>query len=253
MNRETKLGLYIVGGIVIALGFLAYGAVTFITQGVPYLNRMTAQSRSATADANLFVDGPFNDDYAASAVLELPPVSPQPDSPSVQLGFFLPTASVQGGLMRTPSDKFRLRAFIAYSSDGKANKLRYLGRLNEGPHRVELRVHDGKVLLSIDGRRLFTVIPRSAFLPRDGNPWLALGTAVRRGGSASGTIADIDVQRDGDTALKPFQPVCIVSNGGIHIVADGAHWVLGGTYARSVPATYEHCRDVFAQHNTRKM
>lgn len=254
MNRESKLGLYIVGGIVVAIGFLAYVVIAFFTQGIPYLNRLAAAQRNGqVANANLFVDGPFTKDYAASAVLELPPVQRQKDSPSVQIGFWGPYGIVQGGLIRTPDDDFRLRAFAAFPLGGGRSTVKYLGRLNDGPHAFEMRTLDGDVVLFVDGHRRIDLFPRSSYLPLHTNPFLIVGTAAQNGGTASGTISDIRIQRDGDTALVPDQPVCVVSNGGIHLVQDGARWVLGGTYAQNVPTTYERCRKVFARHRSFRM
>lgn len=249
MSRETKLGLYIVGGLALVLGFLAYATIAFLTQGVPYLNRVAAAERNNRyANANLFVDGPFTTDYAASAVLELPPVARQTDSPSVQITFWGAGGTVQSGLIRTPNDQFRLRAFAALTRVGGRETIKYLGRMNDGPHVFELRVRNGKVMISVDGRRRLILTPQSAFLPPNGNPYLSLGTAAKSGGTASGTISDIRVQRDGDAAPMSDQPVCVVSNGGIHLVRDGERWVLGGTFVWSVPTTYERCSEVFARH-----
>lgn len=248
MNRETKLGMYIVGGIVLMLGVLTYGAFLFFTQTVPYLDRAKAPKSDGSANTNLFVEGPFVRDYAASANLELPPVPPQRDSPSVQLGFFDAHGDIQGGLIRSPDDKFHLRAFVAYSAGRPQNTLRYFGRLKDGPHAVELRVRNDEVTFLVDGRRLFSA-PRAAYVPPDSNPWLTLGTAVRyKGGSASGSISDIRVQRDGDNALTRYDPVCVGSSGGLRTLRYGGRYVLAGTNIGS-PALNEGCRDAYARHS----
>jgi hypothetical protein len=242
--------MYIVGSIVIVLGLLTYGAFTFFTKAVPYLNSIAtpAFNRNGDANTNLYVEGPFVREYAAAAVMELPPAPQQRDSPSVQLGFFGTSGGIQGGLIRTPGNKFRLRAFVAYGTAAGQNRIRYFDRLNEGPHAVEIRVHDGKLMFFVDGRHLFEV-PQSAYVPPGTNPWLALGTAVKyRHARAYGTISDIRVRRDTDVALLSYQPVCIVSNGGISIRPVRDHWVIGGWYLGNVPPTYEHCRATFERH-----
>jgi len=242
--------MYIVGSIVLVLGLLGYAAFAFFTKAVPYLKSVAGPGFGSNGDANanLYVEGPFVREYAAAAVLELPPVPPQRDSPSVQLGFFSPSGNLQGGLIRTPDDKFRLRAFVAYAAGQRPNQIRYLGRLNAGPHAVEIRVHDGKAMFFVDGRELYSAV-QSAYLPADGNPWLALGTAVKyEGGSAFGTISDIRIRRDTDEAILSFNPVCNGSNGGIHIIPEGDRWVISGTYVARVPPKYERCSGAFARH-----
>lgn len=251
MSKETRLGMYIVGGIVLLLGFLAYGAFALFTQGVPALTRMATDEvfdGNGTANANLYVEGPFVSDYAASAVLELPPVSEERDSPSVQIGFMHAFGNVQGGLIRTPKGRFRLQAFVAYAIPGNGERVQYFNTRDDGPHAVELRVRDGTIAFFVDGVRRFTIV-HSRLLPPNGNPWLFLGTAATfSGNSAYGTISDIRIRRDGDAALHPYRPICNISNGGIHIMPYGDGWILRGTSMRSVPIDYEGCRDVFARH-----
>lgn len=251
MNRETRLGMYIVGGIVVLLGFLAYGAFALLTQSVPALTRMARDEvfdGNGNANANLYVEGPFVNDYAASAVLALPPVSAERDSPSVQIGFMQTFGNVQGGLIRTPEEKFRLKAFTAFTTPGGRERIQYLNPLDNGPHAVELRVSNGTITFFVDGV-LRSTIEHSRVLPPNSNPWFFLGTsATFIGNSAYGTISDIRVQRDGDAALSSYHPSCNISNGGIHIMPYGAGWILSGTSMRSVPIDYEGCSNVFARH-----
>lgn len=251
MNRETKLGLYIVGGMVLVLGFLAYGLFALLTQGIPAVSQIATNQRfgdNGTANANLYDAGPFVRDYAVSAVLELPPVPAENDSPSVQLGFSRNYGIVQGGLIRTPDDKFRLRSFVAFNVSSGGQHMQYLGRVSDGPHTFEMHVRDGTVELFIDRMKRFTLADYRA-LPPNSNPWLFLGTsATFIGNSAYGTISDIRVRRDGDTSMRPEVPRCNISNGGIHIMPYGDGWILSGTTMRSVPIRYVGCRGVFARH-----
>lgn len=251
MNKETRMGMYIVGGIVLSLGFLAYGSFAVLTQGVPAITRMAMDERyggNGNANANLYVEGPFVRDYAASAILELPPISDERDSPSVQLGFSQPSGNVQAGLIRTPETNFRLQAFTAYSWSGDREHIRYLKTLDDGPHTVELRAGDGTAVIFVDGVRRFTLTGERILTPRS-NPWLFFGTsATFVGNSAYGTISDIRVRRDDDTVLRPYHPSCIISNGGIHIMPYGEGWILSGTSMRSVPIEFQGCRDAFARH-----
>lgn len=260
MTRETKLGLTLVISVVVALGLLIYGAFALLQRGISETNRLSvtagriaaqtiaAQSApSEIANVNLFVDGPFTKDYAASAILELPPVPRQRDAPSVQLGFTERNASVQGGIMRAPSFNFRLKAFVSYSWPNTGQTTFFLRTLKDGPHKVELRARNNSLGFFVDGEELY-------LLPDVGSPdpWLFVGTAVKYpGDTASGTISDIRVQRDGDRALVPYRPVCIVSNGGLHVVADGARWILRGTNVRGIPLAYDHCQTALMRHRLR--
>ena len=253
MNRETRLGLYIVGSIVVLFGLLGYGTFALLTQGVPTLARMERDRRfgdNGTANANLYVEGPFVKDYAASAVFELPPTPDgERDSPSVQLGFNQIDGNVQAGLIRTPQDKFVLKAFVAFTTPGNGQQIHYLNRLEEGPHSIELRVRGDTTKLFVDGLQRFALAD-ARLLPQRSNPWLFLGTsATFVGNSAYGTISDIRVRRDGDATLRADRPSCIISNGGIHLRPYGAGWILSGTSMRSVPIDYESCSSVFARHH----
>ena len=251
MNRETKLGLYIVGAIVLVLGFLAYGLFALITQGLPAVQQMATDERfgdNGYANANLYDAGPFVNDYAASAILELPTVPDQRDSPSVQLGFSQTFGNAQAGLIRTPEDKFRLRAFAAFTTPAGPLRVQYLGRVSDGPHTFEMRVRDGEIEVFVDRTKRFTLM-HTRDLPPNSNPWLFLGTsATFVGNSAYGTISDIRVRHDGDGALRPDTTLCSISNGGIHIMRYGSGWILSGTSMRSVPISYVGCRGVFARH-----
>lgn len=251
MNRETKLGLSIVGGMVLVLGFLAYGLFALLTQGIPAVSRIATNQRfgdNGTANANLYDAGPFVRDYAVSAVLELPPVPPEHDSPSVQLGFMQNSGNFQAGLIRTPEHKFRLESFVSYTTGNGDQRMIYIDPLADGPHTLELRVRDTTVTFYADDRLRFTDAG-SRSIPPNSNPWLFLGTsATFIGNSAFGTISDIRVRRDGDTSMRPEVPRCNISNGGIHIMPYGDGWILSGTTMRSVPIRYAGCRGVFVRH-----
>lgn len=210
----------------------------------------TERARREIANANLYVDGPFTKNYVASAVLDLPPVSPQRDSPSVQLGFYEPpNADIQGGIIRAPAYNFHLRAFVSYSEFDGVETTMILQPLKEGPHRIVLRADGDQFEFSVDGQKPI-LLPRSRGL-RD--PWLFLGTAVKYpGSSASGTISNIRVQRDGERKATPYDPTCIASNGGIRLIQQGGRWVLSGTNVLEAPSRRENCGSIFERHHERE-
>jgi hypothetical protein len=172
MNKETRLGIYIVAGIVLCLGIFAFGSFALLTQGVPAFTRMAMDERFAgngNANANMYVEGPFVSDYDASAVLDLPPVSAERDSPSLQIGFMQTLGNVQGGIIRTPEEKFRLQSFVAYATAGGPERIRYLNFLDDGPHSVEFRVIGSTIVFFVDGVRRFTLTNSSILRPNSNN------------------------------------------------------------------------------------
>lgn len=59
MNGETRLGLYTVGGIVLAPGLVILGAFALLTQGVLALTRMARDETfdgNGNANGNLYVE-----------------------------------------------------------------------------------------------------------------------------------------------------------------------------------------------------
>ncbi len=199
---------------------------------------------ASSPGANVVVRRSFQRRFMATAVLDLPRVPPQKDSPSLQISFFQPGALIQGGVIRTPENKFRLAGFLAYAHAGEdQTQVRYFGNLTEGPHAVTLTGDEKDVTFAIDGRILDRV-PRATFLPDEGpnHPWLMLGTAVAVPGSAAfGSISGIYVRDEDDRVARAVVPACVVTNGGITMRRFGTVWRLGGNYAPAIRAIFRHC------------
>lgn len=243
-GRAARLGLTIAisGMLVIVLASAGIYVLLKYAAAAPGFSHL--QIAANAPGANVVVRSKFQRRFMAAAVLDLPPVRPQADSPSLQLSFFQPGALVQGGVIRTPANRFRLAAFLAYDHAGEdGTQVRYFGNLADGPHTVMLTGDERDVVFTMDGRVLDRV-PRATYLPEDGpnNPWLMIGTAVASPGSAAfGTISRISVRDQNDAVTRPVVPSCVVTNGGITLVRLGEVWHMGGLYNPDIPAKYQHC------------
>jgi hypothetical protein len=242
--RTARLGMTIaISGVLVIV--LACAGIFALLKYAPAGFGVSSLSIAASSPgANVVVRRNFEKRFMAAALLDLPRVPPQKDSPSLQISFFQPDALLQGGVIRTPENKFRLAGFLAYAHAGEdRTQVRYFGNLSEGPHAVMLTGDEKEVAFAIDGKILDRV-PRATFLPDEGpnHPWLMLGTAVASPGSAAfGSISRIYVRDEDDRVAQAVVPACVVTNGGITIERFGAVWRLGGNYTPSVPARFGHC------------
>ncbi|HTA39222.1 MAG TPA: hypothetical protein VK760_09110 [Candidatus Acidoferrales bacterium] len=243
-DRAARLGITILGCAVLVIG-LAVAGIFVLLKYVPATPGVTHLSLAAgsPAGANAVVRRRFERAFMASALLDLPQVPPQRDEPSLQISFFQRGALIQGGVIRTPANKFRLAGFLAYEqAGGTQTQVRYYGNLPEGPHVVTLSGDEKQIVFTIDGKVLDRV-PRATFLPDLGSndPWLMLGTAVGApGNGAYGRISHIRIRNEYDKAWN-IEPNCIVTTGGITMVRSGDTLRLGGRYRPGVPARYRNC------------
>jgi hypothetical protein len=244
-DRAARLGVTIAISAVLVIVLASAGIFVLLkyapaARGVSHL----ALAAGSPAGANVVVRRSFERRFMAAAVLDLPPVPPQNDSPSLQMAFFQPGALIQGGVIRTPANKFRLVGFLAYAHAGTTQtQVRYFGTLSEGPHTVMMTGDEGYVAFAIDGKTLDRV-QRATFLPDDGanDPWLMLGTAVGSPGDAAfGKISRIYVRDENDRVARETVPNCVVTNGGITMARSGAAWQLGGRYTPVILARYQKC------------
>jgi hypothetical protein len=243
-DRAARLGLTIaVSGVLVIV--LACAGVFLLIKFVPATLETSNLSLVATnPGADIVVRRNFQRRFMASAVLDLPPTPPQADSPSLQVSFFQPGAIVQGGVIRTPADKFRLEGFLAFTRAGSGRtQVRYFRNLPEGPHTVLLTGDERDIAFSIDGRVLDR-LSRDTFLPTIGpnDPWLMIGTAVGAPGSgAFGSFSKIFVRDENDEAPTSIMPSCVVTKGGITLQRFDAVWRLGGRYDPRASATFRGC------------
>jgi hypothetical protein len=243
-GRTARLGMTIaISGVLVIV--LASAGIYVLLKYAPARPGFSHLAIAANAPgANVVVRRRFQRRFMAAAVLDLPPVPPQKDSPSLQVSFFQPGALVQGGVIRTPANRFRLAAFLAYAHTGEnETQVRYFGNLADGPHDVMLSGDERDVVFTMDGKILDRV-PRATFLPDDGpnEPWLMIGTAVAMPGSAAfGTISRITVRDENDAVARPVVPACVVTNAGITLARFGEAWHMGGAYDPDIPAKYRHC------------
>ena len=243
-GRAARLGRTIaISGVLVIV--LASAGIYVLLKYAPARPGISHLAIAANAPgANVVVRRKFQRRFMAEAVLDLPPVPPQKDSPSLQVSFFQPGALVQGGVIRTPANRFRLEAFLAYAHAGEnETQIRYFGNLPDGPHDVMLTGDERDVVFTLDGKVLDRV-PRATYLPDDGpnNPWLMIGTAVATPGSAAfGTISRIFVRDQNDVVARPVVPGCVVTNAGITLVRFGEVWHMGGAYDPDISAKYQHC------------
>jgi hypothetical protein len=205
---------------------------------------MVVEASTSRANASVVMTHGFREKLAASAVFDLPPVPPQKDSPSLQTTFYQRGAYIQGGIIRTPANHFRMNAFLVGGSSSFPKGYTYnFGFLPDGPHVVALAGDAEKIDFTIDGK-LIDRLPRAKYLPVQAASatWLMLGTIVDTpGDSAYGTISNIEVLGDGDAALVPVVPKCVVTKGGLEMRRDGDRWILGGTFTHGVDVRYARC------------
>jgi hypothetical protein len=245
IDRAARLGMTIAISAVLVIVLASAGIFVLIKYAPAGLGVTHLQlAAGSPAGANVVLRRSFQRRFMAAAVLDLPPVPPQNDSPSLQISFFQPDALVQGGVIRTPANKFRLVGFLAFSHSGVTQtQVRYFGALADGPHTVRMTGDEQNVVLAIDGKILDSV-PRATFLPDDGanDPWLMLGTAVGSPGDAAfGKISRIYVQDENDRAAQAAVPNCIVTTGAITMERFGMVWRLGGRYNPAILAQYRNC------------
>jgi hypothetical protein len=248
VDRATRLGT-IIAIVAVAAIFLAgaglYALIRFApTRSPDPYNPIAVAAEGSYAGANVVMRRYFQKKFAASAVLDLPPVPPQNDSPSLQITFYQRNAMVQGGIIRRPQDRFRMTAFLEYSNPTTPGEnVRYFGLLSNRPHEVSIAGDTAAVDFAIDGKVLFRM-PRERYLPIRGGvaPWVMLGTYVANSGNAaSGTISRIAVRGDRDAAMAQVIPRCVVTKGGLEIRREGSTWILGGRNTAGVPVRYDHC------------
>ena len=222
-------------------GLALYGAISLVGLGARAFYASTMARYPTQADANIIARGAFVKNFRATAVVELPPVPVQRDSPSVQLGFFSTKGNFQGGIIRSPRHHFRLYAFVAYGNRrGNADDLE-LVPLDDGKHVISLGGDSHYLDFRVDGRQLYHI---ANFVSNDSTSklWFGVGTAVEYpGDAASGTIADFRVKRDSDSEPLRVVTPCMITHGGLEIYNVGDHWELAGRNTPGVPYRRVNC------------
>jgi hypothetical protein len=248
VDRATRLGITIAIVAVLSLVLSCAGVYLLIrfapSRPPTAYNPIMRVAATSQANAGVLVMRRFQKRFAASAVLDLPPVPPQKDSPSLQITFYQRDALIQGGIIRTPKNHFRMTPFLeGFSPSKPRGGVRYFGAVPDGPHVVALSGDTNAIDFTVDGK-LVDRVPRADYLPIHGQyaPWLTLGTIVDTPGDAAyGTISKIDVRGEDDAGMIRVVPNCVVTRGGLEMRRVGDEWVLGGTYVPGVHAKYVRC------------
>ena len=193
----------------------------------------------------LYADGPFKSSYGASAQMRLPQVPHQHSWHAVWLMFVNgggnPPGFVQGGLIRWAQNDYHLSAFIAMALPDHDLVFKDLGRVSEGPHRVELSGDARYVWFRLDGKVVYR-FERARYLTNALRPYLQIGAEVKYPPDAgSGEVWDLHLKRDTDAALQSFTPHCTYEDRGIQFIWNGSRYVATGTFDPQIASKFDDC------------
>jgi hypothetical protein len=240
-DRSARIGIIISVAAVLVIGLASAGIFVLVRFGNDARPPgPLAVAAGNGANANLVTEPKFARRIFASAVLDLPPVPVQNDSPSLQLALVQGYANIQGGIIRTPATHFRLQSFVAYARPSERIQLEYLGMLSDRPHTVSFVAQGNDLAFAVDAKTVRHFNRPDYF--QGAGPFLMLGTSVASAGdAASGTISGISVQGDNDPLIVDIKPACSVTTDGLEIHRLGTVWTFGGRNTPGGAPRFTNC------------